>query len=316
MGDGDAQGTDAVLGKAVIIVCVLVFLNEDQYLGEMLDSLAAQVRRADRLVLLDDGSTDGSAVIAERFAEAHDWAVVLRQPPRPPERDRLVAAHELVAFQWAVAQLEEPWDVVAKLDADLQLTPLTIETIAAAFAADDRLGMAGTHLAELDQDGRPARMLAPDNHVHGQIKFYRRACWEQIDPLPPILGWDTIDEIRAEMRGWRTRALVPPDGEPLHRRVMGTHDGAMRGFRRWGQGAWAYGEHPLHLVLVGVQRALDRGTPMGALHYAAGWAWAGLRRLPRAEPELRTYMRRDQMRRIRRRARTELTTLSRRLKSS
>lgn len=295
------------------VVCILVFLDEDRYLGAMLDSLAAQARRPDRLVLVDDGSTDGSLARCEAFAAGQDWVTVLTRPARPPSRDRLVAAHELLAFQWAVAQLGEPWDVVAKLDADLVLTPLTVATIVDAFAADPGLGMAGTHLAEPGSGGLPERMLAPDHHVHGQVKFYRRDCWEQIDPLPPILGWDTIDELRAQMRGWRTRSLVPPDGEPLHRRVMGTHDGAMRGFRRWGRGAWAYGEHPLHLILVGVQRAVDRGAPLGAVHYVAGWAWAALRRLPRAEPELLAYTRRDQLRRVRRRTRRELETLSRRL---
>lgn len=297
----------------MIIVAILVFLNEEGYLEEMLASMAAQERHPDRLVLVDDGSTDRSPALARAFAAQHEWATVVSRPRRPVAPDRLVAAQELLAFQSAVANLDEPWGVVGKLDADLQLTPMTLATIAREFEADPRLGMAGTHLVEPSQSGERKRMLAPDRHVHGQTKFYRRACWEQIIPLPAILGWDTIDELRAELRGWRVCSFVPPDGEPLHRRIMGSYDGEMRGFRRWGQGAWAYGEHPLHLVLVGFQRAADRATPSGSLHYVAGWAWAGLRRLPRAEPELRAYVRQDQLRRIRLRLRRELTVLLRHL---
>jgi hypothetical protein len=48
---------------------------------------------------------------------------LLRRPARPPQRDRLATAAELRSFQWALDQLDEEWDVVAKLDADIELTP-------------------------------------------------------------------------------------------------------------------------------------------------------------------------------------------------
>ncbi len=74
------------------------FLNESVHLPRFLDSMAAQTRVPDRLVLVDDGSTDGSAAIAESFAARHPFAVVVRRPPRPPRTDRLAGADELKAF--------------------------------------------------------------------------------------------------------------------------------------------------------------------------------------------------------------------------
>ena len=81
-----------------------------------LESLAAQTRPPDRLLLVDDGSTDGSHEPAAEFAAEHEWAQLLRRPPRPTERDRLATAKELVAFQWGVTQLDVDWDVVGKVD--------------------------------------------------------------------------------------------------------------------------------------------------------------------------------------------------------
>jgi glycosyltransferase involved in cell wall biosynthesis len=289
-------------------MCVVVpFLNEEWCLPTFLDSIATQTRRPDRLVLVDDGSTDRSAEIALKFARNRDWVDVLRLAPRRRGRDRLAQADELKAFQSAVAQLNEAWDVVAKMDADLELPRKAIQTIDDAFARDPSLGMAGTRLAERGSDGIRVPLISPPEHVEGATKFYRRACWEEIAPLPAILGWDTLDEFLARMRGWRTETFVVPGGDPLHLRRMGAHGRILRSFRRWGACAYGYGAHPLHVLLYGGRlMRIRRPWLIGGAHYMAGYAIAALRRAPRARADVRKAMRRQQMRKIRRRVATLL----------
>jgi biofilm PGA synthesis N-glycosyltransferase PgaC len=266
--------------------------------------MAAQTRLPDRLVLVDDGSTDSSGEIAAEFARGREEVLVLCRPPGPRSRDRLAEADELKAFQWAVAQLDPNWDLVAKMDADLRLSPATLETIERAFASDPCLGMAGARLSETGPDGRMVRLVSRPEHVEGATKFYRRACWDDIAPLPPILGWDTLDEVRARMRGWRTASFSVPGGDPLHLRRMGGHGAILRSFRRWGVCSYGYGAHPLHVLLYGLRLMRSRRPRViGGLNYLVGWALAALRRPPRAEPELRQVVRHDQLERIRRRAR-------------
>jgi hypothetical protein len=110
-----------------------------------------------------------------------------------------------------------------------------------------------------------------------------------------------FDELRARMRGWRTASFAVPGGDPLHQRPMGVQDGLLRAHRRWGAGAYAYGEHPLHVALLALRDMRTTPPVLGSLNYVAGWATAALRRRPRAEPELRAYVRRNQLHRIRRR---------------
>ena len=98
---------------------VACFLDEEAHLPRFLASVAAQTRRPDRLVLVDDGSSDASVRIAEAFADAHPYATVLRRPRRAAARDRLAQAPELQAFTWAVGQLDATYDVIAKVDAAL-----------------------------------------------------------------------------------------------------------------------------------------------------------------------------------------------------
>jgi poly-beta-1,6-N-acetyl-D-glucosamine synthase len=281
-----------------VIAC---FLDEEEHLGRFLRSMAAQSRPPERLVLVDDGSRDRSSEIAARFADEHPYAVAVRRPRRPLERDRLAAAPELRAFQWAVAEQigEERFDVVAKLDADLDLAPRLLETVERAFLDDPRLGLTGAFLWSPGPDGAVRRDPKPEYHVRGATKFYRAACLREISPLPAILGWDTIDEVHARKLGWRTRSLDAPGAPTLHLRPTGAHDGLVRGFRRWGECAWAYGAHPLHVLAVGTVCMRRRPYVLGGLNYLAGWALAGARRRPRARPDVRAHCRAEQVRRAR-----------------
>jgi hypothetical protein len=285
------------------LALVVPFLDEETLLPTLLASIAAQVRPPDRLLLVDDGSRDGSPSLAAGFAAQHPYATAMRRPVRAASADRLAGAHELHAFAWALGALDDDWDVVAKLDADLRLAPGTLATMEARFAADPRLGIAGPRLLSTDGAGRDVSHRTRPEHVEGAVKFYRRGCLQEIAPLPAILGWDTIDEVRARMRGWRTRGGEASEEPVVHLRPMGAHDGAVRAFRRWGACAYAYGEHPLHVLLVALRHAREAPVLLGGASYLAGWLLAAARRAPRAEPQLRAHVRRDQLQRIGRRLR-------------
>jgi biofilm PGA synthesis N-glycosyltransferase PgaC len=282
----------------MLLAVVVPFLDERPVLEETLNALSAQTRFPDRLILADDGSTDGSTEIAAAFARDHEGVELRRRPPRPAGPDRLATASELVAFQEAAATLGD-WDVLAKLDADLRLPPTALGEMLERMDADPRWGIAGTFLTEV---GTGRLHIGPD-HVHGATKFYRRGCWEQIAPLPAILGWDTIDEMRARRAGWRTGSIALRDGDPVHLRPRGAHDGLNRAQRRWGRCAYAYGE-PGPLVAGESLLMLPRSPRVvGGLGYAWGWLHAALTRAPRAEPELRRWVRRERYGRVARRLR-------------
>jgi biofilm PGA synthesis N-glycosyltransferase PgaC len=279
------------------MLVVVPFLDEAAHLPALLGSLAAQQRPPDQVLLVDDGSSDGSAAVAQAWAAARPSVRVLRRQVRPGERDRMVAAHEWRAFIWALGHAGR-WDVAAKLDADLELPPDLLGTLERRFACDPRLGIAGAYVSVRTPDGRLVRQPCPPGHVEGQNRFYRRECLEAVSPVPPILGWDTIDEARARGRGWRTQSFALDGGDIVHLRRMGSHDGVLRGYRRAGWAAYAYGAHPAHVLASAAMRLRDRPRGACAAAYLCGYVGAAVRREPRAEPVTRALVRFEQRTRL------------------
>jgi hypothetical protein len=234
-------------------------------------------------------------MLAAAFAHDSPYAQLIERPRRGPSSDRLAQAAELKAFQWAIEQIKGQFDVVAKLDADLELPPDFFARVMAAFESDPRLGIAG---AQLNAGAAGVPEYSQPWHVRGATKFYRVSCWEAIAPLPPILGWDTIDETRAKMRGWHLRNVSFGHEGPVHLRPTGTYDGAIRGYRRRGAAAWGYGAHPLNVLASVLVRMRHRPRIVGSLAYLGGWLGAALQRAPRAEPAARRYLQREQRRRL------------------
>jgi hypothetical protein len=134
--------------------------------------------------------------------------------------------------------------------------------------------------------------------VRGATKFYRAACLEQVSPLPAHLGWDTIDELRAQLHGWKIESVEFPDHDVLHLRPTGSYDGLVRGYRRAGLAAWAYGAHPLQVLVSSLIRMRRPPRLRGGAAYLGAWLGAALSRAPRAEKDAIELMRRHQRARI------------------
>jgi glycosyltransferase involved in cell wall biosynthesis len=283
----------------MVLVVVVPFLNEGGYLPRFLDSISAQSRPPDQLILVDDGSDDGSYELAQAFADAHPYAVASRRPRRPAETDRLATAAELRAFAWGLERIDVPYDVVVKLDADLDLRPSHFAEIMSRLAEDPRIGVAGAYLSTRLDSGAIVRERHPADHVRGPNKFYRRECFEAIAPLPAHLGWDTIDEVKARMHGWRTTSVELSGGDSIHLRPTGLRDGRLRAFARWGECAYGYGSHPITVLAGGLARLRKRPYVLAGAAFVWGWVNALLRDRPRVEPGVRSFRRREEFVRLR-----------------
>jgi glycosyltransferase involved in cell wall biosynthesis len=230
-------------------------------------------------VIVDDGSSDGTAEYAAALAARHPWITVLRTGRG---NDGLTEGRregrDLLALQQGMQALPAGVETVTKLDADIALPPDYFERLGAAFAADPRLGLASGRRCELEH-GRWRRRHVTGTAVEAQCRTYRWNCWLELQPIEPRMGWDGIDEARAIVAGWNTHVVDGLDFR--HRRAMGTRDGSrLRARTAEGHAAHYMGYRPSYLLVRAVWHAR---TEPAALAMLWGYAAAILSRRGRCE---------------------------------
>ena len=268
--------------------------DEEQFVRFTLDSVVNQTYRPDLWLIVDDGSRDRTAEIVAGNTAAHPWIRLVR---RRREGGRQLGPGVVNAFNAGLAALgDEPFDVIAKLDCDLEFGAETFAAIMAAFD-NPKVGMAsGTTLLLLG--GKLVSERYTSYHVPGQAKFYRKTCFRDIGGLQCVYGWDIIDETDARRHGWLT--LSEPQIILIHHRLQGSSFRGLRGRIIWGQGAYAIGSHPLFALARGIYRLAEYPWLVGGLAFIWGFFTSyfnpDIQRL--TDPGLIRYLRREQLYRL------------------
>lgn len=269
--------------------------DEAEHFARTAESIVSQTHRPQQWVVVDDGSTDGTREVAERYAAQHDWIDVIAGDG---EHERARGAPIVRAFQRGCDVLREQPDVVVKLDGDLFLPPHYFEWVAETFARDPRAGIVGG-VALIPEDGRWVPERGNVLNVNGVAKAYRVACLEEIGGLRPSMGWDGIDEYGARAHGWHVRVLT--ELTLLHYGPRGSKQNALKARWEEGRGNAYMGYLPSWLLVRAAYRSLVERPPIiGGLALFAGYVWARLRRLPQIDdPAAREELRAEQRARLR-----------------
>jgi glycosyltransferase involved in cell wall biosynthesis len=198
-----------------------------------------------RWVIVNDGSTDQTAALIDAAAGEHSWISTVHRPDRGK---RMSGSGVVEAFYDGFAQVQfEPWRFLVKFDADLSFNPDYFERCLAKFAEDSHLGIGGGNTV-YEIDGRLVSEAPGDPHFHvrGATKIYRRECWEGIGGLFRNTGWDTADELKANMLGFTTYTFK--DIPLRHHRATGSADGVWHDAVKNGMGGYITGYHPLFML--------------------------------------------------------------------
>jgi biofilm PGA synthesis N-glycosyltransferase PgaC len=281
------------------ILVVSPVRNEVDHIARVARAVAAQELAPARWIAIDDGSSDGTFELLRELRREIDFLTVMQAPQDAPEdaaespRDRLAHAIEVRNFNLALAQAGgDDYTHVMKLDGDIELPPHYLRVLMERFAQDPSLGLAGGVLVEPTAEGGVRKIKIPANHIHGALKCYSRACFTAIGGVQERLGWDTIDETYARMRGFRTVSFS--DLISVHHRPLASADGALRGHARHGECAYIAHYGPLWVTLrsIKVARRAPRGLSGAAFLY--GYARAAAHRVEQVpDSEYRRFARRE-----------------------
>ena len=247
------------------IYCVIPTYNEEAFIGKMLQSLTEQTLLPEKVVVVNDSSTDKTAEIIGQFTGKYPF---IQQVYNPSENKHLPGSKVIRAFQKGFETLDNSYDLIVKLDADLILPKNYFERIVEVFQSDEKIGMVGGFAYIEKNDQWILENLTDKDHIRGAFKAYRKECFEQIGGLKPAMGWDTVDELLCRFYGWEIITL--PDLKVKHLKATGAiYDKTARykqgeAFYTLGYGFWI-------TVIAGLKLALRKQKPLLFMDYLQGF---------------------------------------------
>lgn len=181
------------------ISVIMTVLNEGDSLTGLLDSLAAQTRPPDELVVCDGGSTDNTLAVLARYADRLPLRII-EAPGANISRGRNLAIRaargDIIAATDAGVRLAPGWlaELTAPFDND------TVHAVAGFFASDPQTAfetaMGATVLPTLDELD-PKRFLPSSRSV-----AYRKLAWAAVGGYPEWLDFseDVVFDLRLKQR--------------------------------------------------------------------------------------------------------------------
>jgi len=268
--------------------------DEEKFIEATIESVCRQTVRPVEWVIVDDGSTDRTGSIVDRYVAQHEWIRVVHRADRGFRKS---GGGVMEAFYEGYKALEsKEWEFIVKLDGDLSFEPEYFEKCFQYFRDNPELGIGGGEICH-DVEGEIRVEANPRFHVRGATKIYRRACWDAIGGLWPAPGWDTIDEVKANMLGWKTYAFT--DLRLFHHRFTGSEEGLLRDRVKHGVACYVSGYHPLYVAASCLSRLNQKPYVIGAAAILYGFLKSHLTRPMRLEDRsYLAYIRGQQIRRL------------------
>lgn len=270
--------------------------NEERYIEKLIDSMVKQTVLPAKWVIVNDGSTDATSSIVQRYLADHPWMELV---DLPMHRDRSFAAKVYAINAGLERVANVPHEIVGNVDSDVSFDADYFEFLLSKFEQDPRLGVAGT-IFEEDGYSSGRDSFEGQNHVAGGCQIFRRACFQEIGGYIPNKagGVDWIAVTTARMKGWRTRSYR--ERSFFHYRSLGTAERSeLASAFSYGEKDYYLGNHPLWELIRVLYRATKKPYLLEGAALYAGYLSAFLRRMKRpVSKELMRFHRKEEMQKL------------------
>jgi glycosyltransferase involved in cell wall biosynthesis len=179
---------------------VIPSYNEETLISLTLQSLISQTILPSKIVVVNDNSTDRTAEVVLNFAKDNPFITLVN---KTSSAVHLPGSKVIQAFQKGFETLDNDYDIIVKIDADLIFPTNYFETIIKHFESDSTIGMVGG-FCYIEKNGDwVLENLTDKDHIRGALKAYRKETFQQIGGLKPAMGWDTVDELLCKFYNWK-----------------------------------------------------------------------------------------------------------------
>jgi glycosyltransferase involved in cell wall biosynthesis len=248
--------------------------NEEAFISLTLQSLVEQSVLASKIVVVNDNSTDKTAALVKAFAKNNPTITLVN---KTSEAIHLPGSKVIQAFQKGFETIDDDYDLIVKLDADLVLPSNYFETIINYFNFDSTIGMAGG-FAYIEKNGDwILENLTDKDHIRGAFKAYRKKCFQDIGGLKPAMGWDTVDELLSKFYNWK----VVTDETLIvkHLKPTGANYNKTARYKQ-GEAFYTLGYGFLITTIASLKLAFRKGKPLLFIDYIKGFWKAKSQKTP------------------------------------
>ena len=239
--------------------------NEEAFMALTLQSLVEQTLLPSKIVVVNDNSTDSTAEIVTSFSEKFPFITLVN---KKSDAIHLPGSKVIQAFQEGEKHIDDNYDIIVKVDADLIFPNNYFETIIKHFQSDSKIGMAGG-FCYIEKNGDwILENLTDKDHIRGALKAYRKETYKQIGGLKPAMGWDTVDELLCKFYNWK----VVTD-ESLHVKHLKPTGASYNKAARYKQGEAFYslGYGFFITAIASLKLASRKGKPFLFIDYIMGF---------------------------------------------
>ena len=181
-------------------VCIIIpVFNEQDFIKKSVESLIDQTIKPTEVIYVNDNSTDNSKNIIKNLIAKCEWIRVI---DHKSFQEHVPGSKVIEAFNFGLKNLETQFDIICKFDGDIILPKNYIEKIIEIFNEKEKVGIAGGNLYVQKNGKWIYENIAAKTHVRGPIKAYRAECFNDINALKSSIGWDTVDVLLAQKKGW------------------------------------------------------------------------------------------------------------------
>jgi len=179
---------------------VIPIHNEEAYLESTLNSILSQSFLPKKVILVNDNSADATETIIDSYLIK---STIFHKLNIVSSTQHMPGSKVINAFNKGLEALDDAYDFLVKLDADIILPQNYFETISTHFKHDSNIGVCGGFIYEKTKSGDWKLNHPMDKeHVRGAFKAYSKNCFKAIGGLKNAMGWDTVDELLAKYHGF------------------------------------------------------------------------------------------------------------------
>ena len=244
---------------------VIPSYNEEALIPLTLQSLISQTVLPSKIVVVNDNSTDKTAEIVLDFAKENPYISLVN---KTSEAIHLPGSKVIQAFQKGFETLDNDYDIIVKLDADLIFPSNYFETIIKHFQSDDKIGMVGGFAYIQKNDQWILENLTDKDHIRGAFKAYRKAAFEQIGGLKPAMGWDTVDELLCKFYHWKV--VTDETLKVKHLKPTGANYNKTARYKQ-GEAFYSLGYGFFITSIASLKLAMRKGKPLLFIDYIRGF---------------------------------------------